>query len=108
MVVEVTSFYASSTLEPKTQTPPTIRGIHVSHVTARGAKQAIDIVGLPELPVSDVSFENVDIVADQGLRCVDCRNVTFENTRLSSASGEVFPTQSLGQEPLVGRAAGPL
>jgi polygalacturonase len=108
MVVEVTSFYASSTLEPKTQTPPTIRGVHVSDVTARGAKQAIDIVGLPELPVSDVSFENVDIVADRGLRCVDCRNVTFKNTRLSSATGEAFPTQSFGQEPLVGRAAGPL
>jgi polygalacturonase len=108
MVVELTSFYASSTLKPKTATPPTIRNIHVSNVSARGAKQAIDIVGLPELPVSDVSFENVDIVADQGLRCVDCRNVTFKNTRLRSPSGAPFPAESLGQEPLVGRAAGPL
>lgn len=108
MVVEVTSFYASSTLLPRSQTPPTIRNVHVSNVTARGAKRAIDIVGLPELPVSDVSFENVDIVAEQGLRCIDCRNVTFKNTRLSSPTGEQFPTPSLSQEPLVGRAAGPL
>lgn len=108
MVVEVTSFYASSTLKPRSETPPTIRQVHVSNVTARGAKQAIDIVGLPELPVSDVSFENVDIVADQGVRCVDCRNVTFKSTRLSSPTGEQFSTQSFGQEPLVGRAASPL
>jgi polygalacturonase len=95
MVVEVTSFYGSSTLKPKTETPPTIRNIHVSNVSARGAKQAIEIVGLPELPVHDVSFENVDIVAEQGLRCVDCRNVTFKNTRLSSPAGALFPAESL-------------
>jgi polygalacturonase len=108
MVVEVTSFYASSTLEPKTETPPTIRNVHVSNVTARGAKQAIDIVGLPELPVRDVSFENVDIVADEGLRCVDCQNVSFKNTRLSSPAGEIFSTDLFGQKPLVGGTARPL
>jgi polygalacturonase len=108
MVVEVTSFYASSTLEPKTATPPTIRDVHVSNVTARGAKQAIDIVGLPELPVRDISFENVDIVASEGLRCVDCQNVSFKNTKLSSPAGLVFSTELLGQKLLVGGAASPL
>jgi len=66
MVVELTSFYASSTLKPKTETPPTIRNIFVKNISARGAKQAIDIVGLPEIPIRDVSFENVEIVADEG------------------------------------------
>jgi polygalacturonase len=108
MVVEVTSFYASSTLKPKTETPPTIRNVHVSNVTAQGAKQAIDIVGLPELPVRDVSFENVDIVANEGLRCVDCLNVSFKNTKLTSPAGVVFSTDSAGQKPLVGGAARPL
>jgi polygalacturonase len=102
MVVEVTSFYANSTLQPKSEAPPTIRQVHVSNVTARGARQAIDIVGLPELPVSDVSFENVDIVADQGVRCVDCRNVTFKTSRLSSPAGERFPTPSFAPQPPLG------
>lgn len=107
MVVEVTSFYASSTLAPKTETPPTIRNVHVSNVTAQVAKQAIDIVGLPELPVRDVSFENVDIVANEGLRCVDCENVTFKNTKLRSPAGVVFPSESLGKKPPFGGAARP-
>lgn len=99
MVVEVTSFYASSTLKPKTEAPPTIRNVHVSNITAQGAKQAIDIVGLPESPVRDVSFENVDIVANEGVRCVDCENVSFKTTKLRSPAGVVFSTDSFGQKP---------
>jgi hypothetical protein len=104
MVVELTTFYASSTLLPKTQTPPTIRNVHVKNVSARGAKLGIDIVGLPELPIRDVSFENVDIVASEGMRCVDCENVTFKSTRLSSTDGQAFPVQDIGRraaEPAV-------
>ncbi|MDF3070174.1 MAG: glycoside hydrolase family 28 [Polyangiaceae bacterium] len=95
MVVELTTFYGSSTLVPKTQTPPRIQNVHVKNVTARGAKQAIDIVGLPELPIRDITFENVNIVAEQGLRCEDCENVRFERTTLSSPSGEAFPTEDV-------------
>jgi polygalacturonase len=95
MVVELTTFYGSSTLTPKTVTPPTIRNIHVKNISAQGAKQAIDIVGLSELPIRDVSFENVEIVADQGLHSADCENVHFINTKLTSPSGTVFPLQDL-------------
>jgi polygalacturonase len=95
MVVELTTFYASSTLKPKTNTPPTIRNVHVKNISARGAKQAIDIVGLAEVPIRDVSFENVDIVAEQGLRCVDCQNIRFKNTKLTSPAGTAFSVQDL-------------
>jgi polygalacturonase len=91
MVVELTTFYGSSTLQPKTDEPPTIRGVHIKNLSARNAAQAIDIVGLRELPISDVSFEDVDIVASAGVRCTDCSSVTFKNTKLSSPTGEPFP-----------------
>lgn len=93
MVVEITSFYATSTLPPRSATPPTLQNIHVKNITARGAKEAIDIVGLPEQPVRNVTFEDVDIVADAGLRCVDCASVSFKSTTLSSPSGAKFPAQ---------------
>lgn len=95
MVVELTTFYGSSTLKPKTVTPPTIRGVHVKNVSARGAKQAIHIVGLSELPIRDVSFENVEIVAEQGLHAADCQNVRFKNTKLTSPAGAPFLVQDL-------------
>jgi polygalacturonase len=94
-VVELTTFYGSSTLQPKTTTPPTIRGIHVKNVSARGAQQAIEIVGLPELPIRDVTFDNVEIMADQGLHSADCENVHFKNTKLTSSNGTAISVQDL-------------
>jgi polygalacturonase len=95
MVVELTTFYGSSTLKPHTVTPPAIRGIHVKNISARGAQRAIDIVGLAELPIRDVTFDNVDIVAEQGLHAVDCENVRFKETQLSSPDGTMFSIQDL-------------
>jgi len=96
VVVELTTFYRSSTLVPKTDKPPLIDGVHVKNISAQGAQQAIDIVGLPEQPIRNVSFENVSIVAKQGLRCVDCEEVTFKNATLSSEQGGVFPVTDVG------------
>jgi hypothetical protein len=93
MVVEMTTFYASSTLKPLTSKPPLIRNVHVKNISAQGAQRAIDIVGLPELPIADISFDNVEIVADAGVNCVDCSNVTFKNTRLTSPAGVPFPVR---------------
>lgn len=90
MVVEMTSFYGSSTLVPLTQKPPTIRGVQVRDVTAEGAKSAVEIVGLPELPISEISFENVRIAADRGVRCTDCQAVRFVGTEIIPKAGPSF------------------
>jgi polygalacturonase len=89
-VVEMTTFYSSSTLEPKTKTPPLIRGVHVKNVTGRGAKTAIEVVGLPELAIQDVSFENVDITSELGVRAVDSEGLRFDGVKISPRSGPAF------------------
>ena len=90
MAVEITAFYGSSNVKPKSVTPPTIRGVHVKNLMAHGAAQAIDIVGLSELPVSDVTFENVEISSQLGVRCIDCRDVRFSHTTITPQSGVPF------------------
>lgn len=90
MVVEVTSFYASSTLEPLTQTPPRIRGIHVSNVTAHGAKSAAQITGLAEAPIEDVTFDKVQIESEEGVRVTDAKGLAFVETRVTPKSGASF------------------
>jgi len=94
MVVEMTTFYGSSTLEPHTQTPPTIRGVHIRNVTAQGAKQAMDIVGLPELPIQKVEVENVDIAADRGVHCSDCKGIRFSGVKITPSTGPSFQLEN--------------
>ena len=42
-------------------------------------------------PVRNVTFEDVSIVADRGLRCVNCASVSFKSTVLTSTEGVNFP-----------------
>ena len=91
MAVEVTTFYNSSNVKPKTEKPPTIRGVHVKNITTQGATQAIDIVGLPELPIQDVTFDDVVIASQRGVRCrIDCQGVRFSHTKITPQSGLPF------------------
>ena len=95
MDVELTTFYASSTLVPLTQTPPLIRGVYVRNVEGRGAKTAIDVVGLPEKPIENLLFENVALSAAQGVRCKDCRGVRFVAAKIEPATGPSFRLENV-------------
>lgn len=105
--VEMTTFYASSTLVPLTQKPPTIRGVHVKNVTGSGGKTAIEIVGLPEVAVQDVTFENVSLASDAGVRCTDCENVRFTNTKITPKTGSPFRLENARRVTLEKSCSGP-
>jgi polygalacturonase len=94
MVVEMTTFYGSSTLEPRTQTPPTIRGVHIRNVTGQGAKQAMDIVGLPELPIQNVEVDNVEIASDRGVHCSECKGIRFMGAKITPSTGPSFQLEN--------------
>jgi polygalacturonase len=90
MVVEITTFYGSSTLVPKTQTPPVIRGVHVRDISAVGAKEAMEIVGLPEAPLGDLTFANMNVASSDGAKCVDVDGARFDNVKITPAQGRPF------------------
>ncbi|MBN1865658.1 glycoside hydrolase family 28 protein [Candidatus Sumerlaeota bacterium] len=78
-----TTFYHNTPPEPVSERTPVFRGFHIANVVCRGAKQAIHIQGLPEMPVEDVSIENATIEAESGLRCIDTRNVRLSQVNLT-------------------------
>jgi polygalacturonase len=51
---------------PSDDGTPRLRHIHLSHITARGAKIAAGFVyGLPEMPIEDLTLEDVSITMDR-------------------------------------------
>ncbi len=108
MVVELTTFYGSSTLVPHTQTPPTIRNVHVRDITATGAQKAIDIIGLPEKPIEDVTFDNVEVTSEHGVRCADAQNIRFDGMHIAARGGATVlarERQARGAQQVVRRGA---
>ncbi|MBR3075388.1 MAG: glycoside hydrolase family 28 protein [Bacteroidales bacterium] len=75
-----------ATSEPEVtvdETTPEFRGFHFSNLVCSGAKQAIYINGLPELPLRDIEFSNSCFRSRKGHEVHNAENVTFENVTIN-------------------------
>jgi len=83
--IQINVFYGSSTVLPKTDTPPDFRNMHVSNVKGQGARIAVEIRGLPEHLLSDLHLRNVSLGADRGIVCHDVEKLEMENVRITAS-----------------------
>ncbi len=75
-----------------TEETPAFRDIHIENIICRGAKNAIVLQGLPEMPLKDISLKNVSISSQFGVTVVDADGITFDNVRVENKSGEPLKT----------------
>ena len=68
------------------ETTPEFRGFHFDNIVCSGAKQAIYINGLPELPLRDIEFTNSSFFAKKGYEAHNAENVTFKNVTINGNS----------------------
>jgi polygalacturonase len=74
---------------PVTSRTPIWRRLTVRNLTATGASaDAGLIMGLPEMPVSDLLLENISISATNGLRIGYARNVSLRHVRVTPTRGQ--------------------
>lgn len=79
-------FYSEVPPEPVSERTPAFRNIHLSGLTG-SAHEAIKILGLPEQPVEDVSFLDVNLVAKKGISIQDARDVRLSSVRVEAEAG---------------------
>ena len=72
-------FYGSTTVVPKSGTPPVFRDVYIRDVICDGAGAAIQIRGLPEQRISHVVLERVLLNAVKGIRCREVDDLTLED-----------------------------
>ena len=69
----------NSDIQPVDETTPEFRDMHFNNIVCSGAKQAIYINGLPELPVSGLHFSNSVFRSQKGLEMHFEKDITFDN-----------------------------
>jgi DNA sulfur modification protein DndE len=72
---------------PVTDATPRFRNFYINDVVCSGAKRAVFIRGLPEMPVSDVFLRNLVISAEEGISCLEATGIHFNNVYLLTSSG---------------------
>jgi DNA sulfur modification protein DndE len=61
---------------------PQFQDFYISDVYCRGAKTAISITGLPQMPVQKIHLDNVVISADKGYEYKDAKDINFNKVKL--------------------------
>jgi polygalacturonase len=84
--VVLTTFYEKSEPEPVSERTPVFRNIHLNGITG-DAKTAAELTGLTEMPVSDVSFVDVQLDTETGIKIKDARDLSFQNVTINASQG---------------------
>ncbi len=74
---------AQGDLQPVDETTPEFRDMHISDVICNGSRQAIYINGLPELPVSGISFSRCSFTSDKDAEVHYAKDVTFDDVTVN-------------------------
>lgn len=74
--------------KPVSATTPIVRKVRIINVTVEGAKAAGEIVGLPEMPVTDVLVDQVRIKAKTGMNVQDAKAVELRDVQIVPQKGE--------------------
>ena len=67
---------------------PVVENIHYENIKCKYAKRnVIQIIGLPEMPVNNVSFKDIELEGKLGIEINDAKNITFNNLTISNKVG---------------------
>ena len=78
-----------SQVPPVTEATPAFRDFRIRNVRCAGAGQALQIRGLPEMPLRNVELDDADLTADKAGFVADTNGVTFRNVRVHAREGSV-------------------
>jgi polygalacturonase len=80
--------------EPVSMRTPRFRNIAISNVTVDGAKQLIDIDGLPEMPIKGLHIQNVMGSGKSALIANYTDDLQLHNVQLEPTAGPAFTIQN--------------
>ena len=83
---------ATEKAEPVTDRTPITKDIMIRNVTITDSPNAGTIQGLPEAPISNLIFSNVNISAKTGMIIYHARGVQFINSKITVADGKSLIT----------------
>ena len=78
--------------EPVTDRTPIIKNITFRDLAVTNCPNAGTIQGIPEMPVSGVTFSNVTLSASTGMKINHAKGVRFINSKITAESGKALMT----------------
>jgi hypothetical protein len=86
--IHVNMLYTGTRLpaQPVTQSTPSIHSIHFENIICSSGKgYAVEMLGLPEMPVENVSLDGIDVTTLKGVNLCDVKGIRIRNLRVNTA-----------------------
>ncbi|WP_413777193.1 glycoside hydrolase family 28 protein [Anaerorudis cellulosivorans] len=99
-------FYTKMDPEPVSERTPVFRNIHISNLTGTKVNAAVKILGLEEMPVSDITISNVYIQSKIGLDINRAKNIVLNNVRIDASTGSPYVLSNVENAVLTNVATG--
>lgn len=74
----------SSQPKPVTTTTPRFSNFYLDHIYCVGANAAISLTGLPEMPLNQLYFSNINITANKGYSAIDTTNIIMKKVSINN------------------------
>jgi len=69
---------------------PDFTDFYFDNIYCNGAKDAVSITGLPDMPVSKIHFKNVVISSEKGFAATDASDIDFNNAKIIPQKDPVY------------------
>lgn len=84
-------FYDKNTVEEEvSERTPIFRNIHISNITGTNVNTAGRVLGIPEMPIQNLSFSDINIDAKQGFSIDTASDVQFHDVNVNTTIGASF------------------
>jgi polygalacturonase len=105
--IDVTNFYlmegeVRTSQEPVSGRTPIFRDIAISHMTIEGARAAIDVEGLPEMPIAGLRISDVVASADVGMSASHTVGLELRDVQINAKQGPAFRVEDSQDAELAG------
>ena len=96
--INVTSYYlmegeVRTSAQPVSEKTPLFRNIAISHMTINGARVAINIQGLPEMPIMGLRISDIIASAKTGMKAHNTRALELHHVQVNAGGGPAFLVQ---------------
>jgi polygalacturonase len=95
-------FYHPTPEEPVSERTPRFRNIHFSNITVSESNKAGTLLGLPEMPIENITFNDINIQAKEGFFVKNAYNVEFHDIQIDTDKGPAFNAELINSLELDG------
>ena len=75
---------------PVTEETPQFKDIEIKNIFCLGAERAVKVLGLPEMTVKNIKFDNMVITANEGFIFVDTEDIVLKNINAEVKKGSLI------------------